>query len=57
MAAVTSQRDELLEVLQETVKSLEWSLMVIEDIPAERVLSHMLNRARAAIAKAVTFCQ
>jgi hypothetical protein len=46
------QRDELLEALRTSVKSLEWATTVIKDIPGECNFMQTLNEARAAIAKA-----
>jgi hypothetical protein len=43
---------ELLEACEEAVESLEWTLKIFTDIPANSNFSKTLEKARAAIAKA-----
>lgn len=51
-AQLIAAAPELLEALKASVKSLEWTITVIKDIPAESNFMQSLNEARAAIAKA-----
>lgn len=55
VATLIAAAPELYDALKESVRSLEWALMVIQDVPARSHYMDTLNRARAALDNATWY--